>query len=156
MNQGICRTCQTVVCSSCTTYGKCTTCSGINEYPDFGVCCDTTINQFRDFRTTSPSCSTCHSNCKTCHGPDFDHCLLCTASAIPNLLAGTCTCLSNQYMDNGECIDCPQGCLTCTSNIACGSCRPNFAIVLGICVCPTISYYLLNTVPAINTCSICN
>jgi proprotein convertase subtilisin/kexin type 5 len=128
-----------------------------------GVCCNTSLAFYRDFSGASPSCLPCHAFCKTCHGPNQDHCFSCNPGANFNTVTGACDCPSDYYMNPfGICTLCPQGCLTCTSDINCTSCRVNFLPVVltgparNLCECPTTtSYFQIDNTTSIHTCNPC-
>jgi hypothetical protein len=118
----MCQACQVIGCSSCTSYGTCTTCSG-GGTNQLGLCCNTTNKKYRNFSLNTPSCSDCHFSCGACYGPKAENCSSCHGTAIFDSANDKCSCSTTQWMDSlGTCIACPAGCLACTSATSCQGC----------------------------------
>ncbi|CAD8107708.1 unnamed protein product [Paramecium sonneborni] len=129
--------------STCTTcLGTATTCTNLScQYP----CADCVASQPTnctaciDPHQTSPTCqcisgyimdtnthmcNACTFPCFTCQN-SINECHACFSSYQYDSTAHTCTCLTNQYEDNGspkQCQNCQSPCLTCSSFTDCNSC----------------------------------
>lgn len=59
-------------------------------------------------------------NCKECKEDNSNACTICN---------------DGYWLDNKKCTQCPNNCLTCTSNQTCNSCNKNFNLTNGSCIC---------------------
>uniref|UniRef100_A0A1B0AQK3 Furin-like cysteine-rich domain-containing protein n=1 Tax=Glossina palpalis gambiensis TaxID=67801 RepID=A0A1B0AQK3_9MUSC len=74
------------------------------------------------------SCASCHSSCATCNGSAESQCITCRSGRFAH--DGKClnSCPDGFYADKKrqECIPCPTGCATCSSNGFCLTCQENW------------------------------
>ena len=63
-----------------------------------------------------------------------------------------CVCPEKYYEKEGECLACPLGCLTCTSDVECQSCNEGLELKDGVCKCINADEYLDQD----GTCKRCN
>lgn len=74
------------------------------------------------------SCASCHSSCLTCNGSSETQCITCRTGRFS--YEGKClnNCPIGYYGDKKrqECMPCPTGCETCTSNGFCLTCKENW------------------------------
>lgn len=74
------------------------------------------------------SCASCHSSCDTCNGSAESQCITCRSGRFA--FDGKClnNCPDGYYADKKrqECVACPTGCATCSSNGFCLTCRENW------------------------------
>ena len=80
----------------------------------------------------SGMCVACGLLCQDC-SLETNLCLSCTAHAslvlvAPALRTGYCTCQSGYYENSGECWKCSEGCLVCSSLLACTSCTVGYEL----------------------------
>lgn len=79
--------------------------------------------------SSSPySCAPCHSSCATCNGSAESQCITCRSGRFAH--DGKClnSCPDGYYADKKrqECVACPTGCATCTTNGFCLTCQDNW------------------------------
>ncbi|KXN91956.1 Extracellular matrix protein FRAS1 [Leucoagaricus sp. SymC.cos] len=135
-------------CSTCSDSAPfCLTCSGSGQLAFNGKCvssCPTNT-----FTSNSSSCQTCHSDCASCSGGQFNQCTSCPASR-PVLKDGRCltTCAKGQFFDksSSSCNSCDSSCSTCSASgdDKCLSCSDGEVLRQGKCVksdggCETLS-----------------
>jgi len=94
-------------------------------------------------------CKTCHKLCKTCYGPSFTDCILCTEGVL-NLYenAPQCECNEGYFYDstkislNQLCQPCPDFCKTCSGQI-CFACINNGGVnkIGTTCKCNVAGYF---------------
>lgn len=76
------------------------------------------------------SCASCHSSCDTCNGSAESQCITCRSGRYA--LDGKCLnrCPDGYYADKKrqECVACPTGCATCTTNGFCLTCQQNWTL----------------------------
>ena len=105
----------------------------------FGGTCVTScpISTFQ----TPRGCQSCHPDCASCNGPNFNQCISCSPSSkIPALINGRClTCQQSQFFDkvSSTCKSCDPSCSSCSgagpNNCqACSS--PSQSLQAGTCV----------------------
>lgn len=74
------------------------------------------------------SCASCHSSCSTCNGSSETQCITCRSGRFS--IEGKClnNCPNGYYGDKKrqECMPCPTGCETCTTNGFCLTCKENW------------------------------
>lgn len=74
------------------------------------------------------SCAECHSSCSTCNGSSETQCITCRTGRFSH--DGKClnSCPDGYYGDKKrqECMPCPTGCETCSSNGFCLTCKENW------------------------------
>ena len=145
-------------CASFDTYGKCTACSTAGFTNHLGVCCKVHNQFFVDFKATPAACTACHTSCRTCHGTANTDCETCLDGTAADPATGTCTttgCGSGKWDDDGTCRDCPEGCLECTSDSNCTSCKTNFNPSGGLCTCDELNGFYLDDSSSPHTCNYC-
>lgn len=73
------------------------------------------------------SCADCHSSCSSCNGSSESQCILCKPNRFS--LEGKClnSCPDGYYGDKKrkECLACPTGCATCSSD-TCLTCKADW------------------------------
>lgn len=85
------------------------------------------------FNTTTGVCVPCHSDCATCSGPSFNHCLKCPPER-PVFNNGRClrTCDNkNQFFDHStsSCQVCDPSCSSCSGPGQCLACSDSSAVL---------------------------
>lgn len=99
------------------------------------------------------SCASCHSSCATCNGSAESQCITCRSGRFAH--DGKClnSCPDGYYADKKrqECVACPTGCATCSSNGFCLTCQENWTrnkkgkcIITGSENCEECEYEYLN------------
>ncbi|CAD8107684.1 unnamed protein product [Paramecium sonneborni] len=108
-------------CANCITNQTiCSTCmDSLNQIPSSCNC-----NSGFIMNSSTYMCDQCNHPCFTCQN-SINECHACFSSYQYDSTAHTCTCLTNQYEDNGspkQCQNCQSPCLTCSSFTDCNSC----------------------------------
>lgn len=114
-------------CGLC--HDSCLTCIGPTEY-DCITCTDSSIvlgSQFGKCGCEDNQylvdndplvCAFCHSDCKTCDGPEYDDCMTCTNPLIsPNADIGYCVCAAGEFANDKMplvCDSCDDSCSECS------------------------------------------
>lgn len=79
------------------------------------------------FAFENHSCADCHSSCSSCNGSSESQCILCKPNRFS--LEGKCltSCPDGFYGDKKrkECLPCPTGCATCSSD-TCLTCKADW------------------------------
>lgn len=112
-----------------------------------------------NYTTIQNYCNTCHSDCLTCSGPKKTDCLLCKNNSLI-IIDGICSSITscpegyfisiaryfivNKYLDQRNCIQCPEACQTCLDSNRCLSCKlqgiyftPSTSKSICVYTCPT-------------------
>jgi hypothetical protein len=171
--------CNLAGCYSCASATVCTTCStSTNFIMDNGTqtcVCDASLLfvlspsapvcicqagyylNSSNLCDTIPLCPANNSGCLTCNLSPTNSCSLCDASnnfETATFNSAYCTCMVSTYFDGNTCILCnntlSNACLSCVSSSVCLSCKTNFTLFYGSCVCLP-QYYLSGT----DTCLFC-
>lgn len=122
--------------------------------------------------TTAGQCQTCPTYCTSCANNTAE-CLTCADGSTLNLLTktcnpcsdstyiysnGACVCPSRTFKStNGQCIQCPGNCTTCTDLTGlCSVCATSYTInypKTGFCACdPSVPAVVNNVCTALTTC----
>ncbi|KAG9019589.1 hypothetical protein FRB90_000053 [Tulasnella sp. 427] len=147
-------------CASCAGSSSfCLTCAGSGQFALAGKCtsqCPSTTFSLTSAvssnstssatgSTTGGACVSCHEDCATCSGPNFDQCTSCPVDRPVKTAAGRClkTCSRGQFWNeaSGTCDQCNSGCATCAAGGSdqCLSCSSGMVLQGGKCVqsnCP--------------------
>jgi len=99
--------------------------------------CDDNVAEFYD----GSSCSSCHSECDSCFGPDSDNCRTCPSGKLQFGYECADACPDGWYETNGRCRKCSADCKTCSDGTTCTECT-NGKILEGsfchdVCADPT-------------------
>ncbi|CAD8193166.1 unnamed protein product [Paramecium pentaurelia] len=166
-------------CVNCSSLSSCSSC--INTYYLQGTSCQACTSPCVNCNTSSTDCTSCidsaHQTTPTCacvsgyiKNTSNDMCTACTfpCATCQNTIiechscastyqydssAHTCTCLTNQYEDNGspkECQNCSLPCTKCTSPTVCTECNDVSHQVLNDCHCID-TYYMDSS----SVCQLC-
>ncbi|XP_055845205.1 furin-like protease 2 isoform X2 [Episyrphus balteatus] len=135
-------------------------CASCQDRPDYCTSCDHHLVMhehkcysacpLHTYETEDYNCASCHSSCATCNGSSESQCITCRSGRYA--LDGKClnSCPDGYYSDKKrqECVACPTGCATCSSNGFCLSCKDNWmknkkakCIVNGSENCDESEYY---------------
>ncbi|KAG9008026.1 hypothetical protein FRB94_013791 [Tulasnella sp. JGI-2019a] len=148
-------TCAT--CAGSSTY--CLACAQSNMFAFAGTCTATcpastfvtkssvtsSTNSTTSTTTSGGTCSSCHPDCSTCTGANFDQCTTCPRTRPVKTSSGRClqACGKGQFWDatSGQCSSCSTGCSSCADATAnmCMSCTQGMVLQAGKCVqtaCP--------------------
>lgn len=112
-------------CASCQDRPDyCTSCEHhlvMHEHKCFAACPKNT------YETEDFNCADCHSSCSSCNGSSETQCILCKPNRFS--LEGKCltSCPDGFYGDKKrkECLPCPTGCATCSSD-TCLTCKEDW------------------------------
>ncbi|XP_068159733.1 furin-like protease 2 isoform X1 [Drosophila tropicalis] len=115
-------------------------CASCQDHPEYCTSCDHHLVMHENkcysacpsdtYETEDNKCAFCHSTCGTCNGPTDQDCITCR----PSRYAWQTKCMNNCpdgfYADKKrlECMPCPKGCKTCTSNGLCSDCMENWTL----------------------------
>jgi hypothetical protein len=105
-----CNLCSDLKCEKCSSFeGGCTEC--ISGTVKNGDSCECPSDTYFDEKLLI--CIDCSSECTSCTSEDT--CKTCQSGLI--LVEGKCLCSnSKQYWDQNSCLNCQEGCVTCTKN----------------------------------------
>ncbi|XP_053949686.1 furin-like protease 2 isoform X1 [Anastrepha ludens] len=135
-------------CASCQDRPDyCTSCEHhlvMHEHKCYSAC------PLHTYETEDYNCASCHSSCATCNGSAESQCITCRSGRFA--LDGKClnNCPDGYYADKKrqECVACPTGCATCSSNGFCLTCHENWTrnkkgkcIISGSENCDESEYY---------------
>ncbi|XP_049311526.1 furin-like protease 2 isoform X2 [Bactrocera dorsalis] len=151
-------------CASCQDRPDyCTSCEHhlvMHEHKCYSAC------PLHTYETEDYNCASCHSSCATCNGSAESQCITCRSGRFA--YDGKClnNCPDGYYADKKrqECVACPIGCATCSSNGFCLTCRENWTrnkkskcIITGSENCDESEYYDNNHChPCHSTCETCD
>ncbi|XP_075157350.1 furin-like protease 2 isoform X2 [Haematobia irritans] len=151
-------------CGSCQDRPDyCTSCEHhlvMHEHKCFSSC------PLHTYETEEYNCASCHSSCATCNGSAESQCITCRSGRFAH--DGKClnSCPDGYYADKKrqECVACPTGCATCTTNGFCLTCQDNWTrnkkgkcIITGSENCDESEYYDNNHChPCHSTCETCD
>ncbi|XP_058978156.1 furin-like protease 2 isoform X2 [Musca domestica] len=151
-------------CGSCQDRPDyCTSCEHhlvMHEHKCFSSC------PLHTYETEEYNCAPCHSSCATCNGSAESQCITCRSGRFAH--DGKClnSCPDGYYADKKrqECVACPTGCATCTTNGFCLTCQDNWTrnkkgkcIITGSENCDESEYYDNNHChPCHSTCETCD
>lgn len=133
-------------CKPCPALANCMTCK-VN-WPNNTPVCSSCVS---GFTVVSGACVSCPTSCSGCNTVTVSRaekvsCTGCksTFTQQTNNGVNSCVCLSNQYLANSICNNCPSACATCTSSTACTDCISGKCLSTGSCpacmpVCKTCS-----------------
>ncbi|XP_063753552.1 proprotein convertase subtilisin/kexin type 5-like [Eleginops maclovinus] len=115
-------------CTECSQDGLCKKCAQYYFLHE-DKCVDDCPNGFFASEK-SQECISCHADCASCDGPDFDDCDVCSnTKAVRHNGECRVNCPDNTYYDatTNECRDCDRSCLTCSGHepSSCLSCQTN-------------------------------
>jgi hypothetical protein len=128
---------------------------------ELGNRCVCPVGQLFTSGTCQPAFS-CHPECLPtfCDGPSNNNCLRCASDRV--FLNGMCLCPYGKYSRGADCVDCPEGCITCSNSTSCVLNKPWIKQVNGaIITCEDGFVYdqLIKECTAIvchSTCQRCN
>ncbi|EKM83166.1 hypothetical protein AGABI1DRAFT_69401 [Agaricus bisporus var. burnettii JB137-S8] len=115
----------------------CLTCSTAGRLASDGKCVSSCPSD--TFPSNSTSCGTCHGDCASCSGPQFNQCTSCPPNR-PVLKDGRClsTCAKGEFFDktSSSCTGCDSNCETCSASgpDKCLSCTSGEVLRSGKCV----------------------
>ncbi|XP_036319238.1 furin-like protease 2 isoform X2 [Rhagoletis pomonella] len=151
-------------CASCQDRPDyCTSCEHhlvMHEHKCYSAC------PLHTYETEDYNCASCHSSCDTCNGSAESQCITCRSGRFA--FDGKClnNCPDGYYADKKrqECVTCPTGCATCSSNGFCLTCHENWTrnkkgkcIISGSENCDESEYYDNNHCHACHsTCETCD
>nr|XP_036218232.1 furin-like protease 2 [Bactrocera oleae] len=151
-------------CASCQDRPDyCTSCEHhlvMHEHKCYSAC------PLHTYETEDYNCASCHPSCDTCNGSAESQCITCRSGRFA--FDGKClnNCPDGYYADKKrqECVACPTGCATCSSNGFCLTCRENWTrnkkskcIITGSENCDESEYYDNNHChPCHSTCETCD
>ncbi|XP_028894681.1 furin-like protease 2 [Zeugodacus cucurbitae] len=151
-------------CASCQDRPDyCTSCEHhlvMHEHKCYSAC------PLHTYETEDYNCASCHSSCDTCNGSAESQCITCRSGRYA--FDGKClnNCPDGYYADKKrqECVACPTGCATCSSNGYCLTCNANWTrnkkgkcIITGSENCDESEYYDNNHChPCHSTCETCD
>ncbi|XP_012158816.1 furin-like protease 2 isoform X2 [Ceratitis capitata] len=151
-------------CASCQDRPDyCTSCEHhlvMHEHKCYSAC------PLHTYETEDYNCASCHSSCDTCNGSAESQCITCRSGRFA--FDGKClnNCPDGYYADKKrqECVACPTGCATCSSNGFCLTCHENWTrnkkgkcITTGSENCDESEYYDNNHChPCHSTCETCD
>ncbi|EAS04209.2 zinc finger lsd1 subclass family protein, partial (macronuclear) [Tetrahymena thermophila SB210] len=158
----ICQTCHSS-CKTCdgATSNNCLSCEAPDLFYQKGskTCSDTCqLNQFKN--TSNQECTSCHTTCASCSGPQNNQCLSCSGALF--LFENQCIpdCPENYFKNtlNNQCTLCHANCLTCNGSGSnnCLSCSPSSLLDLSShqCVSECSSNQYSDTI--LNQCKQCD
>lgn len=113
-------------------------CASCQDRPDYCTSCDHHLVMHEHkcysscpvhtYETEDYNCASCHSSCSTCNGSSESQCITCRSGRFA--FDGKClnSCPAGYYGDKKrqECVACPRGCATCSSNGFCLTCKDNW------------------------------
>lgn len=151
-------------------------CASCQDRPDYCTSCDHHLVMHdhkcysacpeHTFETEDYNCASCHLSCSTCNGSSESQCITCRSGRFA--LDGKClnSCPAGYYGDKKrqECVPCPIGCATCSSNGICLTCKDNWVlnkknkcIVKGSDACDDSEYFDNGHChPCHSTCETCD
>lgn len=151
----VCKNCH-VTCKECLSgeANHCTQCdissanSHLNEVynltPARGTCDQQCITPRTLYDTANKKCKLiCHSDCRTCSGPDATDCTQCTSAKFFRLNNSCLDRCPDQYRSGDSsanwtiCEACPVGCRVCDNLNNCSSCVDPFIHSEQKCICPS-------------------
>ena len=133
-------------CSACPVLANCITCQ--LAWPSSTPTCKTCNSGFTIISGACAACPTSCTDCSTVSNFDVEKvsCTGCKPTFTQQSSNGvtSCVCLSNQYLANSTCNNCPSPCTTCTSFTVCTACASGQYLSTSSC---------LACMPVCKTCS---